>query len=105
MNLSDVERDAAQAAEALAGLVGRLSKCRPDIAEDDRVLSALAEEGGAAAERVLAYLRTLRGAGDGVATAVPPYLGQWRDWCPPRGHLLRRPPARVLRRGHGDPGE
>jgi hypothetical protein len=105
MNLSDVERDAAQAAEALAGLVGRLSRRRPDTVEDDRVLSALAEEGGAAAERVLAYLRTLRGAGDGVATAVPSHLGLWRDWCPPRGHLLRAVPTRVPRRGHGDPGE
>jgi hypothetical protein len=101
MDLSDVERDAAQAAETLTDLRNRLP-----VAEQ-----VLVDEAGAAAQRVLAYLRSLRGAGDGAATAVAPRLGPWREWCPPRGHLLgdtatRVPPRPHLRaRRHGDPGE
>jgi hypothetical protein len=52
------------------------------------MLLSLAEDGGIAATRVLAYLRELRGAGDGETVAVPPRLGQWRDWVPPRGQLF-----------------
>jgi hypothetical protein len=97
MDLSDVERDAAWVAEALNNhLPG--------------------SEASAAARRVLAYLRTLRGAGDGVATAVPARLGPWREWCPPRGYVLHGHPARVPLRADvradvradlrgGDPGE
>jgi hypothetical protein len=117
--LSDVERDAWQVAEVLAGLAAHLDRRgqgdgspRPGDGrrvDDDRVLRALAEEGAAAANRVLAYLRALRGAGDGEATAYPPRLGPWREWCPPRGQILvaprRRVPRSMQRQGHGDPGE
>jgi hypothetical protein len=104
MDLSDVERDAVQAAEALAGLADHLAFRGPDIG-DDRVFRALADEGSAAAERVLTYLRQLRGPGDGAAIALPTRLGPWRNWCPPRGHVLRAPDERVPGRGRGDPGE
>lgn len=115
-DLSDVERDAAQALRALAGFTRHLDRSArgPDgEPEEVRILRSLADEGGAAGERVLAYLRALRGAGDGVATAYPPRLGPWRNWCPPRGSLLAgrlgesrdsgRSPTRPVRRG--DPGE
>jgi hypothetical protein len=112
--LSGVERDAVQAAEVLASLADHLAI---KDTGGDRVLRALAQEGSVAAERVLAYLRDLRGPGDGVATAYPMRLGPWREWCPPRGHVLhdpqvpapRRAPgdhrAHQERRVHGDPGE
>jgi hypothetical protein len=141
--LSDVERDAWQVAEVLAGLAAHLDRRGSSDdgrgpgdgsrrlgdgsrADDDRVLRALAEEGGAAANRVLTYLRALRGAGDGETIAYPPRLGPWRDWCPPRGQVLvepaertqrvesqrraeprpmQRAPRSMQRQGHGDPGE
>jgi hypothetical protein len=107
MDLSDVERDAVQAAEALAGVADHLASRGPDIGNGagDLVMRALADEGSAAAERVLAYLRTLRGPGDGAATAVPTRLGPWRNWCPPRGYVLRDDRQRVPRLRGGDPGE
>jgi hypothetical protein len=46
-----------------------------------------------------------------VAVAVPPRLGPWRDWVPPRGNLLGETAAtpRVQetprRRRRYDPGE
>ena len=112
--LSGVERDAVRAAEVLAALADHLATKETGV---DRALRELAQDGGAAAERVLAYLRDLRGPGDGVAIAHPMRLGPWRDWCPPRGQALhdprvpgpRRPPED--RRAHrelrvrGDPGE
>ena len=87
-SLPDAERDACDVVQALAGLAALLRK--PDIELDDetRVLLTLAEDGGLAAARVLAYLRGLRGSGDGVAVAVPPRLGPWRDWTPSRGRLF-----------------
>ena len=110
-SLPDAERDACDVVQALAGLAALLR--RPDIELDDetRVLLTLAQDGGASAARVLAYLRALRGSGDGVAAAVPPRLGPWRDWVPARGHLFTD-----RSRGHrideipnqprrGDPGE
>jgi hypothetical protein len=109
-----VERDAVWAAEVLAALAYHLATKETGV---DGALRELAQDGGAAAERVLAYLRDLRGPGDGVAIAHPMRLGPWRDWCPPRGQALhdprvpgpRRPPGdrRVHRelRVHGDPGE
>jgi hypothetical protein len=110
-NLPDAERDAGDVVQALAGLAGLLRK--PDVELDDetRILMTLAQNGGEAATRVLAYLRTLRGNGDGDAAAVPPRLGPWRDWVPARGHLISD-----HARGHrideipnqprrGDPGE
>lgn len=110
-DLSDVERDAVQAVQALAGLNIQLSQCGET---DGQRLRQLAYEGGAAASRVLAYLRLLRGAGDGEAMAYPARLGPWRDWCPPRGNVLGEPDAVRNRQprssapsppGHGDPGE
>jgi hypothetical protein len=85
--LSDAERDACEVVQALAGfaaLAGQAGGDRPEAA------MVRLTEGGEAAVRVLEYLRTLRGAGDGDTVAVPPRLGQWRDWVPPRGHLLGR---------------
>ena len=41
-----------------------------------------------AADNLLAYLRELRGPGDGAASALAPHLGPWRDWAPSRGYLL-----------------
>jgi hypothetical protein len=96
--LSDAERDACDAVQALAGLaallrrpigdVPALDASDPAVADARRTLLSLAEDGGVAAARVLAYLRVLRGSGDGEAVAVPPRLGQWREWVPPRGHLF-----------------
>ena len=105
MNLSDVERDAALAAQVMAGLADLPASRTAGIGDGDRTYRDLVEEGRLAAERVLAYLRTLRGPGDGAATAVPSHLGPWRDWCPPRGHLFRTSRRTVPRRCHGDPGE
>jgi hypothetical protein len=104
-DLTAVERDAVQVAEALAGLADHLAARGPELGDGDVVFRAMAAEGSAAAERVLAYLRQLRGPGDGAASAVPTRLGPWRNWCPPRGHVLRDPGGRVPHGGHGDPGE
>src|SRR5262245_19385147 len=83
--LSDAERDPCDAMQALAGLAALLRRPAADVpglapadpAADDarRLLLNLAEDGGSAAARVLAYLRTQRGAGDGDLVAVPPRLG------------------------------
>ncbi|OJF14811.1 hypothetical protein, partial [Couchioplanes caeruleus] len=86
--LSDAERDAGEIVRLLAGLVARLQPGEQDRGTEQEMLAALAEDGGAAAARVLAYLRTLRGAGDGANVAVPPRLGPWRHWVPPRGNLF-----------------
>jgi hypothetical protein len=92
-SLSDAERDACDVVQALAGLAALLAQPAGSLTElerDDiqRTLLRLAEDGDAAAVRVLAYLRELRGAGDGEAAAVSPRLGPWREWTPPRGHLF-----------------
>jgi hypothetical protein len=91
--LSDAERDACDVVQALAGIAALLARPATDQADpalDDarRMLLNLAGDGGQAAARVLAYLRMTRGAGDGAAVAVPPRLGQWRDWVPPRGNVF-----------------
>jgi hypothetical protein len=110
-SLPDAERDATDVVQALAGLAALLRKSEFELDEEARVLLRLAEDGSRSAARVLAYLRDLRGPGDGVAVAVAPHLGPWRDWMPMRGHLLN---DRSL--GHridevpnqprrGDPGE
>ena len=111
---SDAERDACEVVQALAGLAALLAQpaCDrgdPAIADARRTLVRLAESGGEAAVRVLEFLRSQCGAGDGEAVAVPPRLGEWRDWVPPRGHLLGRSGAErrigeVLPR-RCDPGE
>jgi hypothetical protein len=60
---------------------------------------------------VVAYLREQRGAGDGEMAAVPPRLGQWREWVPPRGHLfgvsvdVPRPNGVLPQPRRCDPGE
>ncbi len=101
--LSEVERDAQLAALALARMSSYV-RARRD--HDDPAAAALADEGVAAAARVLAYLRDVRGNGDGAATAYPVRLGPWREWCPPRGHLLEDPGRQAGgRRWRGDPGE
>jgi hypothetical protein len=111
--LSDAERDASEVAQALAGLAALLGQPAGDEATATqyarRALVPLAEGSVEAAARVLEYLRTLRGAGDGDAVTVPPRLGLWRDWVPPRGHVLvgtgvERRIGEVHRR-RADPGE
>lgn len=87
--LWDAERDAYDAAQALAGLAQLLARASGE--EERRLLLGMARNGEAAAERVVAYLRQQRGAGDGELAAVPPRLAPWRDWVPARGHLFGAP--------------
>jgi len=97
-SLPEAERDACDVQQALAGLATLLARLpigadaagQRDPALDDarRVLLRLAEDGGAAAQRVVAYLRILRGPGDGAAAAVPARLGPFREWVPSQGYLL-----------------
>lgn len=115
-SLSDAERDACDVLQALAGLAALLRRPAAeapgfDPADDaHRLLLGLAEDGGVAAARVLAYLRTQRGAGDGDLAAVPMRLGPWREWVPPRGHLFglaatQPTPDEVPQPRRCDPGE
>ena len=95
-SLSDAERDACDVLQALSGLAAILRRPADDrpgaddqsLAEVRRTLLGIAEDGGLGAARVLAYLRALRGAGDGEAVAVPLRLGPWREWVPARGYLF-----------------
>jgi hypothetical protein len=118
--LSDAERDACDVVQALAGLAALLRRPigdlpgidpnDPALADARRTLLSIAEDGGVAAGRVLAYLRELRGSGDGEAAAVPPRLGQWREWVPPRGQLFGatasvRRTDEVPQPRRSDPGE
>jgi hypothetical protein len=119
-SLSDAERDACDVMQALAGLAALLRRSADDLPGIERLdpaadetrqaLLGIAEDGGVAAARVLAYLREQRGPGDGELVAVPRRLGQYRNWVPPRGHLFGVPGA--LQRPNGvpqprrsDPGE
>ena len=77
-SLPDAEQDACDVVRALAGLAALLRARNVEVDDDVRVLLRLAEDSGLAAGRVLAYLREVRGAGDGVAVSVPPRLGPWR---------------------------
>jgi hypothetical protein len=111
-SLPDVERDACDVVQALAGLATLLRNSGVEFDDETGMLLTLAEDGGAAAVRVLAYLRGLRGGGDGATGAVPPRLGPWRDWVPPRGNLLGDRSRRISRPDEipnqprrGDPGE
>jgi hypothetical protein len=119
-SLSDAERDACDVVQALAGMAALLRRPAGDLpgldagdpATEDarRLLLSIAEDGGAAAGRVLAYLRDQRGAGDGEAVAVPPRLGPWRHWVPPRGHIFGirggvRETGEVHQPRRSDPGE
>jgi hypothetical protein len=100
-SLPDVQRDAVEVHQALSGLAALLSRLpgardvhgRPDPVLEDarRALAGMAEDAAMAAERVVAYLQSLSGAGDGEAVAVPPRLGPYREWVPPRGHLFGAP--------------
>jgi hypothetical protein len=110
-NLPDAERDASEVVRLLAGLAALLRGRERALDEDTRVMLNMALEGMLSAERVLEYLRALQGSGDGVAAAVPPRLGPWREWVPVRGNLLGEtagaPRTEELprpRRRH-DPGE
>jgi len=109
-SLPDAERDATEVVRLLIGLAMVLDRRGPGDDETE-VLAALARDGGGAATRVLEYLHSLRGAGDGAEVAVPPRLGPWRDWVPPRGNLFGPPPGASrmddLPRPHRrrDPGE
>lgn len=106
----DAERDASDAAQALAGIVALLRRAGNDGVDHGQLLN-LALHGAAAAGRVEAFLRDHRGAGDGELSAVPPRLAPWRDWAPSRGHLFgegvaaRRFNGVPLPRRCGDPGE
>jgi hypothetical protein len=88
--LWDAERDAYEAAQALAGLAALLRATNASGADetDRSTMLSLAQNGEAAAQRVVAYLRDQRGAGDGELAAVPARLAPWRDWVPTRGHLF-----------------
>jgi hypothetical protein len=115
-SLSDAERDACDVVQALAGLAALLGRpaddgADPELEDARRTLLSLARDGNITAVRVLEYLRTLRGAGDGDAVAVPPRLGLWRDWVPPRGNIFGSgaPQPRIgevhHHRRRSDPGE
>jgi len=120
--LSDAERDASDVMQALAGLAallrrpavdlpGGLASDEPSDEEVRRMLLGVAEDAGVAAARVVAYLREQRGNGDGDLAAVPPRLGPWREWVPPRGHVfgpsagLPRATNEVPQPRRCDPGE
>lgn len=103
--LSDVERDAERAAQALRVAAAYLRATGLDDIDEEITPQALViGEGLVAAERVLAHLRVLRRPGDGASAAYPERLAPWHDWCPHGAGGL--PPRSPLRRpGHGDPGE
>ncbi|GIF10661.1 hypothetical protein [Actinoplanes teichomyceticus] len=87
--LWDAERDAGELVRVLAGLAALLGRDRAEPDEETlRIMRRLAADGAASAARVHDYLRRRRGAGDGDAAPVPPALAEWRQWVPPRGHLL-----------------
>ncbi|HET6532790.1 MAG TPA: hypothetical protein VFH03_19555 [Actinoplanes sp.] len=100
-SLPDAERDACDVQQALAALAALLERLpgaagladlSDDVREDTRrVLLRLTEDAEVATGRVVDYLRSLRGAGDGAAAAVSPRLGEFRNWVPPRGYLFGLP--------------
>ena len=109
-SLPDAEREAADVLQVLTGLAALLRGRELVLDDDARVMLTMALEGSVSATRVLEYLRALQGCGDGAAAAVPPRLGPWRDWVPPRGNLLADTAGarvRQLPRPHRrhDPGE
>jgi hypothetical protein len=111
VSLPDAERDAGEVVRLLSGLAALLQGRDLVLDEDTRTLLNLALDGTVSATRVLEYLQALQGSGDGVAAAVPPRLGPWRDWVPPRGNLLSEttsaPRVQELprRQRRYDPGE
>jgi hypothetical protein len=112
-SLPDAERDASEVVQLLAGLAALLRGRDLVLDDDARVMLNMALDGSVSATRVLEYLHTLQGSGDGALAAVPPRLGQWRDWVPPRGNLfgetagVHRPRIEELPRNRRrcDPGE
>lgn len=106
-DLSDVERDAERALQALHALAAHLSVVDVEpVTGSGLPLQLLADEGATAAERVLGYLRSLRRPGDGASAAHSARLGAWHDWCPRGGGS--GVPGRTGRRQPGqggDPGE
>jgi hypothetical protein len=110
-SLPDAERDASDVVQLLAGLAALLDRGNVVLDDDTRVMLGMALNGGASATRVLEYLRALQGSGDGVAVAVPPRLGPWREWVPPRGQLFGETAATARvdelprNRRRVDPGE
>ena len=110
-DLPHAEQDAREVVQALAGLAALLRGADVEPDDETQILLTLAENGGLAAGRVLAYLHDLRGAGDGVAASVPSRLGPWREWVPSRGELFgdHGRTSRVDEIPHqprrGDPGE
>jgi hypothetical protein len=118
-SLSDAERDANDVMRALEGLSALLRRPAADLPGPDgspgddacRLLLGTAEDAGQAMARVLTYLRDQRGNGDGDLAAVPPRLGPWREWVPPRGHLFKvksgvaRETDEVPQPRRADPGE
>jgi hypothetical protein len=110
-SLPDAEREASAVVQLLAGLAALLDRRKVVLDDDLRVMLDMAVNGGVSAARVLEYLHALQGCGDGVAVAVPPRLGPWREWVPPRGHLFGESPvtARIDElprdRRRVDPGE
>jgi hypothetical protein len=88
-SLPDAERDANEVVQLLAGFAALLRRREFVLDDDTQAMLELALDGGESAARVLRYLRALQGCGDGAAVAVPPRLGDWRHWVPPRGDLFR----------------
>jgi hypothetical protein len=120
--LSDAERDANDVMLALDGLAAVLRRPAGDLPGDcdpgaplgddaRRRLLGMAEDAGRAAARVANYVRDQRRNGDGDIAAVPPHLGQWREWVPSRGHLfgvksrVAREADEVPQPRRSDPGE
>ncbi|MFC7527724.1 hypothetical protein [Actinoplanes sp. GCM10030250] len=107
----EAERDAYDAARALAGMAAllRAASRAPADETDQRMLLSLAQNGEEAAQRVVSYLRDQRGAGDGEMATVPSRLAPWRDWVPTRGHLFgasaSHGPVRDVSQPRCDPGE
>jgi hypothetical protein len=87
-SLPEAERDAGEVVQELAGLAALLHGRDLVLDQDTRVMLSMVLEGSVSAVRVLEYLSALQGAGDGVAAAVPPRLGPWREWVPTRGYLF-----------------
>lgn len=103
--LSDVEREAERAAQALRIAAAYLRTTGPERVDGAATPQEVAVgEGLAAAERVLGYLRKLRRPGDGASVAYPGRFATWHDWCPhgTAGVPRQRP---LPGTGRGDPGE
>jgi len=99
---SEIEREAERVVAALRGIAAQL---RSGGGPTSSCLPVLAGEGVAAAERVLAHLRSMHRPGDGAFTAYPAHLPLWRDWSPSGGASRPGRDTSVPWPGRGDPGE